>query len=60
MSPRTSSHTIDTAVGRVDAERLEDLREKFDTHRLLAADTHGAYILVGQCYGRYIRVSPVQ
>ena len=35
MSPRKASHSIDTAVGRVDAERLEELREKFDTHRLL-------------------------
>ncbi len=35
MSPRKASHSIDTAVGRVDAQRLEELREKFDTHRLL-------------------------
>src|SRR5208283_1478154 len=35
MSPRKSSRSIDTAVGRVDAERLEELQEKFDTHRPL-------------------------
>ncbi len=35
MSPRKASHSINTAVGRVDAERLEDLQEKFDTYQLL-------------------------
>jgi hypothetical protein len=35
MSPRKASHSIDRAVGRVDAGRLEILREKSDAHRLL-------------------------
>ncbi|MGO9993071.1 MAG: hypothetical protein ACLPTF_11235 [Steroidobacteraceae bacterium] len=35
MSPRTSRQSIDTAVGRVDATALEELREKFGTHELL-------------------------
>jgi len=35
MSPRTSRQSIDTAVGRVDATALEELRENFGTHELL-------------------------
>jgi hypothetical protein len=35
MSPRKPSHSIDTAVGRVNAQRHEELRETFETHRLL-------------------------
>ncbi len=35
MSPRKASHSINTAVGRVDAERLEELQEKLDTYQLL-------------------------
>jgi hypothetical protein len=35
MSPRKPSHSIDTAVGRVDATALEELQENFDTHELL-------------------------
>lgn len=35
MSPRKPSHSVDTAVGRVDAAALEELQENFDTHELL-------------------------
>jgi len=35
MSPRKASHSIDTAVGRLDAQRLEELQENYDTQRLL-------------------------
>jgi hypothetical protein len=35
MSPRTSRQSIDTAVGRVDATALEELRENFGTHEVL-------------------------
>jgi hypothetical protein len=35
MSPRKPSHSIDAAVGRVDATALDDLQENFDTHELL-------------------------
>jgi hypothetical protein len=35
MSPRTSRQSIDTAVGRVDATALEELRENFGTDELL-------------------------
>jgi hypothetical protein len=35
MSPRKPLHSIDTAVGRVDATALEELRENFNTHELL-------------------------
>jgi hypothetical protein len=35
MSLRKPSHSIDTAVGRVDAQQLEECQENFETHRLL-------------------------
>ena len=35
MSPRKPLHSVDTAVGRVDATALEELRENFNTHELL-------------------------
>jgi hypothetical protein len=35
MSQRKPSHSIDTAVGRVNATALEELQKNFDTHELL-------------------------
>jgi hypothetical protein len=35
MSPRKPSHSIEAAVGRVAAARLEESQEDYDTHRLL-------------------------
>ena len=35
LSPRKPLHSIDTAVGRVDATVLEELPENFNTHELL-------------------------
>jgi hypothetical protein len=35
MNPRKPTHSVDTAVGRVDATALEELQENFDTHELL-------------------------
>jgi hypothetical protein len=35
MSLREPSHSIGTAVGRVNATAVEELQENFDTHELL-------------------------
>jgi hypothetical protein len=37
MSPRKPRHSIDTAVGRVDATALEELRENFEYPRIARA-----------------------